>query len=394
MLLSRSCTVHDYSNTPTPGSGPPDSRPRLVFVVGNGMTLSWIHWTGYSPFVQTIDLIADKGVERYRPTPHDPLPRGRLWTPNRFPRLWALWGETRPQFPDARTAFYEGICKRLAQSPIGSFDRDSRSVSVTTNGPGVELRVYLWYFFKHVYHTMMETRDHTRPPFPAEWPWNYTLSRLIQAFRCTFVSFNYDSVLENVLMYRLKQPISAPAHNSRGWYDCYNCSKQLVLKPHGCVHFYAPAGSYCGAGWWLNKAGQPAVWTSGNCMTVRLEMPDSIPLVPLIVPPGHTDRHYLDPVTDISQTVHQAFTDADAVVCAGFSCGDADTEEFLSYCGRAKRHIPVVHVGLPNDARGNCHSILNNMGGDRYRFVVADTDWRSSRIIRIPDMMSHLINTT
>lgn len=43
MLISQNCNVYDYDNMPTPGSGPPDNRPRLVFVAGNGMTLSWIH---------------------------------------------------------------------------------------------------------------------------------------------------------------------------------------------------------------------------------------------------------------------------------------------------------------------------------------------------------------
>ncbi|MBX3386087.1 MAG: hypothetical protein KF768_05925 [Phycisphaeraceae bacterium] len=358
------------------------------------MTLSWIRWTGYTPFVQTIDLIPDQPTERYRPSQYDPLPRGRLWSPDRFPELWKLWQSARPHFPDARSTFYEGICKQLAQSPIGTFDRSSQSVSVATSGPGVELRVYLWYFFKHVCCTLIEARTHTRRPFPVDWPWNDALSRLLQAFRCTFVSFNYDNILENVLEFRLRTPIVAPAHNSSGWYHCYNCPKQLVLKPHGCVHFYAPAGGYCGAGWWLNREGGPVVWTGGNCMTVRHEVPDSIPLVPLIVPPGHTDRHYLDPVADISQTVHQAFSDADAIVCAGLSCGDADKEEFLSYCGRAHRNIPVVHVGLTNDAQGNCHTILRNLGGDRYRFILADTDPSSDRIVGIPDMINLLIATT
>lgn len=339
-------------------------------------------------------MISDNAVERYRPCPYDPLRRGRLWTPDRFPKLWSLWQEIRPQFPDARSAFYDGLCKLLAHSPIGSFDRGSRSVSVATTGPGVELRVYLWYFFKHVCYMLMETREHTRRPFSIEWPWNRTLSRLLQEFRCTFVTFNYDSVLENVLTHRLKQPIAVPAHNSRGWYDCYNCPKQLVLKPHGCVHFYAPAHVNCGAGWWLNNAGQPTLWSGGNCLTTRHEKPVSIPLIPLIVPPGHTDRHYLDPVTDISQTVHQAFSDADAVVCAGFSCGDADREEFLSYCAGARRNIPVIHAGLLNDATGSCHAILKEIGGDRYRFVRADTDPCSSRIIQIPEMMNDLITKT
>ena len=59
---------------------------------------------------------------------------------------------------------------------------------------------------------------------------------------------------------------------------------------------------------------------------------DNMPiLLPDLVPPGHSELHLLDTVTDVVPAINQSIHECDALILCGLSAREPDTEEVSGY---------------------------------------------------------------
>jgi len=120
----------------------------------------------------------------------------------------------------------------------------------------------------------------------------------------------------------------------------------LLLKPHGSIS-YDRLGGLILIGFgntWLD----PSAHMTLRCVhgTPLIGWPlDNMPiLLPDLVPPGHSELHLLDTVTDVVPAINQSIRECDALILCGLSAREPDTEEVKRYLSNLEIGTPVVHV--------------------------------------------------
>ncbi len=214
-----------------------ESRPRLVVIFGNGFTLDYIKHCGLESAVDTntTRLLPPPIHVEYLPGTHDELPRQPLWSPDSrlFPNLAKLLRDADGDF--------NRLCERIAA--IGRLNRGNLpgDWTFTAEGPAYELRVYLWYLFKHLDRELRRGLEERRF---VNWAWLPIIDCMMKCFSPVFVSYNYDCVLEMCFARIFNTNSSTPVHLAdRVFSELSSLRMPLVLKPHGCVSlFTGPPG--------------------------------------------------------------------------------------------------------------------------------------------------------
>jgi hypothetical protein len=179
-----------------------------------------------------------------------------------------------------------------------------------------------------------------------------SINYLIYKYETTIISFNYDIMLESLCLSGLNRIVDV---DKRFLYHPLTCMADLrqrkpgwplLLKPHGSIS-YDRLGRAMLIGFgntWLDPSAH--ITLRGLRATPRIGWPlDNMPiLLPDLVPPGHSQLHLLDTVTDVVPAINQSIHECDALILCGLSAREPDTEEVERYLSNLKIGTPVVHV--------------------------------------------------
>lgn len=212
-----------------------DPRPRCVLVVGDGFTQSFLQATGVAQGIRctTEDLIPAPQHVQYLPTEGDPL-SGPLWDAEKWPRLYNFWRELGE--PVGRK-FFEKLGREL---PINQTVREG-GWTFSTQSLAYQLRAYLWHFFRGIdrgIDAALSSNGH----LDSRWEWTIPLVILKSEFVFDVVSFNYDVIIDNLLL--PLDPILPIYNPLEDELNHYPSGTTFLSKPHGSIrhNFYASMG--------------------------------------------------------------------------------------------------------------------------------------------------------
>lgn len=350
---------------------------RLVFILGDGFSINFRRYLGVADQIVTHYLIPPPPHIQFRPRHEGDPPAGPLWTQELFGELWRVWHEeVAPKHGalDAAGLYWEFL-RHMTTIPAPVMKGEDGKFTFYTMGSNVELRSYLWHLFTE-YDTIVEEALKRRFGEPEDvrlvqdfyygWEWGQIIQRLNKEFYCTYISFNYDMILERVLS-AMGIKIVCPTSNDQLQLplerDC-----RLILKPHGSISFFTDFGFYAPKSAPLRDFALYAD-RDGFATWATQDYRDARPSIFDVVPPGHSgSQHITNPLFDIGRLCADAVAGADAILLCGLSAADPDTQEMDELLSNASKKSLAVHVGREGDSDNEAAKILRRHCGE-YVFV-------------------------
>ena len=352
-----------------------DGRPRSVVFVGNGFSASYVGHVLGDPYKSGFNDVPGPGPAQYLPSENDRFERSSLWDREKFPLLHSAMEESVCNGRSRRDAWTSVCASAAVSAPFIQQYENQPMIEATGGSLGMELRAYLWHLFKYYAHDCHARISETNP---VPWRFERLLTSLLRFTRSTWVSFNYDKWLEDRLRFDCSQAkLGAPVLPTQ---DCLGHligripNAPVVLKPHGCVHHYAPAGFGGSPNWWLDEG--RFIWGDGDVFVDIVDFPNSIPPIPTLVPRGHAGEiHLADPMSDVQQAIPLAVSDCEILIVFGFSAAPPDDDEFKRYLSNMKEGTIAVHVGRAWDRDNEAARLLRQaIPSQRYQFVDSETE--------------------
>jgi len=331
--------------------------PRLVLVIDDGFSRSFLHAHGLADQAVTGYLLPPPDSAMYLPGEHDNFTRRPLRLTEQFPRLadsWNKFCDSNPRLTSPREKF-RSFC-RERESEAGSSDR---------NGPlegtcfydtvDVQFRFYLWFLFKW-YNGLIDRA--IRNDFNANWPWNAGLKKLAIVFDLAVISFNYDLVCERSL-----DRYSTGVNQNMQALRMKWLFQPAVIKPHGSIALsigQKGLDRMWGDNPWLGDA-----VLSASDLGVRFD-PSLIrnPFAPDIVPPGHAGKHLWNFRSDATDAAHEAIRSADAVLVCGLSGDEPDTAEVDQLLSQMQGRVPAYQIDLEDGRERPTTKALKRFSGE------------------------------
>lgn len=339
---------------------------RCVMIVGDGFSRSFINHVGLQNRIVTHTLFPAPVEVPWNPDPDFP-PEDQpdcksLSDKNLFPFLWEAW-ETYQQATVGKVqsvqewAFYDSLWRN--QRANTTYDKGS--VSLISDDPPLQLRAYLFYLFRHYFEIMKPYT--TRLQQWEKWEWFPWLQLLNQFFDTTYISFNYDLVLESALGalgFSFFCPVSTADINIPT-----PPKARRVVKPHGSIAFHL-------GGFKMRIVGRSHnVFQNcgfSNMMRVMIPPPKHTSIFE-IVPPGHNVIDRIIPEFRLEDEVINHISNADLIILCGLSAREPDTKEIRGYLSHIKRKTSALHLGLPGDDKNDAGQILRKFAGKNYKFM-------------------------
>lgn len=216
-----------------------------------------------------------------------------------------------------------------------------------------------------------------------DWAWAHLLADLTTHYRLSVVSYNYEFLLERLLMQMNLAVLSNPQHHLLDW--TWRLQREVpVFKPHGSI-FHKTLGLIAGSNLWLKK-----IRLQECCSNLfsRFEPPAACPSYPDLVPPGHAKEHLANFETDVASAIECAIVDADFVVLCGLSAAAPDTDELDGYLSLLGGRRAAVHVGLRtssiNDEHNGAGRLLQRYASAYRFFSVGELPFVADWVRQLP----------
>jgi hypothetical protein len=349
--------------------------PRCAFFVGNGLSMRLCKYLSLD-FLDLANLVQPEVLYDFADA--DPALRGcSLWSRELFPNLCSVAPEAIARAPSFQQAVEHVLSLRTPASLNFTRAAGAMSFHGGIDPYDLELRAYLWLLFESISRRFVAElqRPGALKRFD-DWPWRSFMLEVCSAFATTFVSFNYECLLETTLARRGIVAVTvAPNAVCRRHYPFHHLTCH-VWKPHGCVSFYMPKNVYYGPRPWRTVAGQNII-----VHNIRYSTPSAVsrvwpakkmPVLPDIVPPG--ERHSVIADTmDYTEQVREVVSSADVLVFVGLSARPPDDQEIKYMLQDVRTEVPVLHAGIAHDDRNHLATLLKD-ASRKYSYFPLDDE--------------------
>lgn len=351
-----------------------DPRPKCAMIVGDGLTQGFLSDTNLIEKApcRMCDLLPASGLLNYIPVEGDRFEIGPLWDRKKWPRLFDAWTNHRGTVTEF---FASRASKRL--NP----DAKSGRITYSTSSLEYEIRAYLWHYFRSIALIYSRSRIDIQ-----RWKWFGPFARMLSLYRTTFITFNYDTVLEQYLytysnsVFGLDTHIFHPFDDTCPALDSFPSHVYLVISVHGSYGFLPEASVIRDPNPWLSDHRFSGCYELGVGRRWN-PAPSHFPAVPDLIPPGHAGDHMVNPSCTARIHAKAEIAKADLVVFCGLSGREPDTAEIVELIASIPSHTKVIHVGLDADRSTPVGSMLLATCESRYCFVRAD---------QLDDLIRHL----
>lgn len=375
-----------HQHKPTFLRSKPATGRRCVFFVGNGFSMSFINWAGLERFVdlRCSSLLPPPPNVEYLPSNapgmNDRFQRSRLWTADKWPKLYQYWNDFGDALP------FLNLCSLIAEEGPINPDRDKGEWTFSTDSVQFELRCYLWHLFR--YYDLV-TGKYVAANDISKWVWARGLRSMLASTTLTAVSLNYDCLLELIIS-KLGVPLNVPSGQTSAFSWENAKLGQYLIKPHGSISSRGVSAAFAlGPNPWLRNMMIQGCKTFLYSDEMDKEYPPvSCPSLPDLVPPGHNEEHLSFPTRFREHDCIQAMSSADSVVFVGVSGSEPDTAEIARYID----HIPITSriatVGLRryDDQDNSLARLLKNRRKRTiYQFFDAESDFLPALLRYIKD---------
>lgn len=348
---------------------------KLVFIAGDGFSISFRRHLGIGDAILTRYLIPPPPNIIFRPRHEGDPSIGPLWREDVFPDLFVKWEErTRDlRIADPFERYWDFI-RYMTAIPPPRMPEEDGTFTFVTMGSHAELRSYIWHLFTEydlvirdaLFNRLGENEDvEAIQDFYHNWEWGAVIHRINSEFECSYISYNYDLILERVLS-ALGFTIISPT--SKEQFPGIASRETLVLKPHGSINFYTDFGLYQPKTEPLHNF---ALYTKikGFSTWPRADYQEIRPSIFDVVPPGHWGPgHITNPFFNIDDLCRDVIASADVIILCGLSAADPDTPEIDALLSHAAKGSLAIHVGLDGDSENIAAKLLRKHCG-AYEFV-------------------------
>ena len=355
-------------------------QKRCVMIVGDGFSRSFVNNLGLKEKIVTAQLFPPpKDVDIPWATLFEDYPEivsDEEFTAQPvkylFPLLWEAWEtfnalHVTPELEHDTIAIERAFYDDMAATETINTDFNKGLLSFKLPSPAAQLRAYLFYIFRYYDELVKEhlTNEHLN-----SWQWTRPFILLNELLSMTYISFNYDCILEMAL-HSFGYQTQLPAF--RGSFGVVTPARsRRVIKPHGSINYDFVLPSMIGGFSWRSNESRTLTFKEnmlkGSFVEVT-ETPPKHPVMPDIVPPGHTLTDRLNPSFRLEQEIEYFLSTADLVILCGLSASEPDTVEIDSYLSQLRIGTPVFHIGLTNDRDNPAGQLLDTHSGYNRTFI-------------------------
>lgn len=338
-----------------------DPRPKSVLLTGNGFTLgllSELQLLNQFPCSLENIFSPNKQIKYISVDKEDSFQEQVLWSSILWPKLTSHLENLEFDLDKLWQSFING--HNLNQS------RATDRWSINETNLAFEIRWYIWFYFRNTLKLYPQLYTGIR-----KWSWVPVLEKLINEYKLSYVTFNYD-LLFDVSLRMMGQYVWPVIIEEKEALNKLPVNSIPAIKVHGSFEHMLPRDGMLGGNIrkpWLTSGIINHKNRINNQPLLRIQNYGDIkffeewPWLPEIVPPGRPGDDLCHPHNIAGKYAKAEIDDCDVLIICGLSANEPDTTEIKELLSTINKQTKIIHIDLdPENSAPNMCEILINSG--------------------------------